>query len=530
MGAGDPWRDRDRREAEQVMIWDESWGRDWAERILVSAEQMQRIEQCLFAAGMPVEALMEKVALQIAARIQVLFPKDRYPRAGILVGAGHNGGDGLVVGRELYWEGRQVQVWLAKPELKPLTQAHARYLQALGAEFVESVQALAGCDLLIDALFGIGLDRPLKDPYGAAVAWANQSGIPIVSVDLPSGMQGETGASLGSCIQAHTTLCLGLWKRGLWQDQALDRIGHLERIEFGIPRFALEQGVGSPRPELPQLLSPPLIQQMLPQQPSLSTHKYRQGSVLLVCGSMAYSGAAVLTALGARPSGVGMVTVAAPRSLKLLLHHWVPEALVQGCEETPQGAIADLSWVEIEAYDAIALGPGLSLEGIAVLESLLDRAQDRPLVLDADGLNGIARLGVERLRSRPAATVLTPHPGEFRRLFPEIDLEDRLQAAQQGAKVAGAVVVLKGARTVIADPEGALWVNPESTPALARGGSGDVLTGVIGGLLAQGRSGLEAACVGVWWHSQAALRLESRRGSTGVDPVHLAEILSETRP
>ncbi len=245
---------------------------------------------------------------------------------------------------------------------------------------------------------------------------------------------------------------------------------------------------------------------------------------------MTYSGATVLTALGARPSGVGMVTVAAPRSLKLLLHHWVPEALIQGCEETKQGAIADLSWVEIEDYDAIALGPGLSLDGIGVVESLLDRAQDQPLVLDADGLNGVARLGVERLRSRQGTTVLTPHPGEFRRLFPEIDLKDRLQAARQGAKTAGAVVVLKGARTLIAGPEGCLWVNPESTPALARGGSGDVLTGLIGGLLAQGRSGLEAACVGVWWHSQAALRLESRRGSTGVDPVHLAEILSETRP
>ncbi len=497
-----------------------------AERILVSSAQMQGIEQSLFAAGMPVEALMEKVANRIAARIQALFPLDRYPQVGILAGAGHNGGDGLVVGRELVLEGRQVRIWLAKSEPKPLTAAHARYLQALEADFVGSVSELAGCDLLIDALFGIGLDRPLQEPYGAAVEWANQSGIPIASVDLPSGMQGETGAILGACIRAHTTFCLGLWKRGLWQDQALDKIGHLERIDFGIPPFALKAGsAGSP-----QLLSLEQIQQMLPGRPPLSTHKYRQGSVVLVCGSTSYSGAAVLTALGARPSGVGMVTIRVPRSLKLLLNHWVPEALIEGCEETANGVMADLGDLEVEEYDAIALGPGLSWEGVASLAPLLHRAEDLPLVLDADGLNGLAQLGIDRLRSRRAATVLTPHPGEFRRLFPKIDLEDRLLAAQQGAKTAGAVVVLKGARTVIAEPTGSVWVNPESTPALARGGSGDVLTGLIGGLLAQGRSAVEAACTGVWWHSQAALRLESRRGSTGVDPVHLAEILSETRP
>lgn len=495
--------------------------------ILVSTVQMQAIEQCLFSAGMPVEALMEKVATRIAARVEILFPQDRYGRVGILAGSGHNGGDGLVVGRELGLGGRRIQVWLATPDPKPLTAAHARYLRRSGAEFVESVQDLATCDLLIDALFGIGLDRALKEPYAAAVEWANRSGIPIASVDLPSGLQGDTGESLGSCIQAHTTFCLGLWKRGLWQDQVLDKIGHLERIDFGIPTFALEQELPT---EPPRLLDQNQVQQMLPGPPSPTTHKYHQGSVLLVCGSVAYSGAAVLTALGARPSGVGMVTLAAPRSLKLLLHHWVPEALVKGCAETDSGAIADLDWLECEDYDAMALGPGLSLESLPVLDSLLNRAQDVPLLLDADGLNGLAKLGIERLHSRRAPTVLTPHPGEFRRLFPTIDLQDRLTAAQRGAETTGAVVLLKGAKTVIANPQGAIWVNPESTPALARGGSGDVLTGLIAGVLAQGCSALESACAGAWWHSQAALRLENRRGSTGVDPVHLAEILAETRP
>ncbi len=493
---------------------------------VASAAQMQAVEQTMFSAGMPVEALMEKASLGMMERIRGHYPRADYPKVGILVGTGHNGGDGLVIARELMLEGRQVLIWLGNPELKPLTASHARYLSQLRTRYVSDVEDLINCSLLIDALFGIGLSRPLEDPWAKAVKWANQSEIPTISVDLPSGMDTDTGQPQGSCVQADLTLCLGLWKRALYQDEALYYLGLVERVDIGIPTFATAGSFGDPPP---RLLTPARIHQWLPPQPALDTYKYRQGHLLIIGGSKPYAGAIILTALGARPSGVGMTTVAVPESLKMLVHPALPEILVKGCSETPAGAIATLKGLDESAYTAIALGPGLTSNNPFLVDQWLTQHTATPLVLDADGLNSLAQSeGIEGIHLRKAATILTPHVGEFRRLFPDIDPSDRIQATQTAARAARAIVVLKGARTVIADPEGSVWINPESTPALARGGSGDVLTGLIGGLLAQRIDPLRAACLGVWWHSQAAIRLSQHRGLTGVDPSRLAEDLAVT--
>lgn len=491
--------------------------------ILVSAPEMASIEEKLFCAGMPVAALMEKVSLKVAHRIQVLFPQDLYPEIGILAGIGHNGGDGLVVARELALDGRRIRVWIGEGEAKPLTEQHQSYLDYLSVPFVSAPEELIGSNLLIDALFGIGLNRPLSGIWEKAIAWANQSGIPIVSIDIPSGIHSENGSVLGIAIRAQTTFCLGLWKRGLWQDPALDYLGNLERIDFGIPNVALQQ-------DFPvRLLLPAEITSIFASPLSLTTHKYQQGSLLLICGSQQYGGAAILTALGSRPSGAGMVTVAVPRSLKSVLYQWVPEMLIHGCLETSSGSIQSLEDLDPTEYTAIGIGPGLSSEVVPLIQYLLQATPEIPWVLDADGLNSLAQIGIQSLRLRQATTILTPHLGEFRRLFPEICLQDRILAAQQAAHLSQSIVVLKGARTIIADPTGQTRINPESTPALARGGSGDVLTGLIAGILAQKKSGLEAASAGVWWHSQTALSMIKQRGITGVDPVHLAAELSAKR-
>jgi hydroxyethylthiazole kinase-like uncharacterized protein yjeF len=488
---------------------------------LVSSAQMRRLEEQIFAAGMPVAALMEKVGLAVFAQLRQDFPHAQ--RIGILCGTGHNGGDGLVVGRELRLAQKGVKVWLGKPDdLKPLTADHARYLRALGAEFVDRLEELADCDLLIDALFGIGLNRPLGDPWAEAVEWANGSGIPILSLDLPSGLNDQTGKIWGCCIRASHTYALGLWKRGLWQEAALPWVGQLRRIDFGIPPWAC------PAEAVPQLLLQPWPH--FPPDPPLDTHKYRQGSLLLVAGSTAYAGAAVLAGLGSRASGVGMVTLVAPAELKELIHSALPEVLVH-----PWEGIPSLPPVAEKPFQAVAVGPGLGETRQLLLEILLRDWAGIPWVIDADGLNALAEMGVERLPENGIQAILTPHLGEFRRLFPGISLEDGLEAAQKAAAQSGAVVVLKGARTIIASPTGECWVNPESTPALARGGSGDVLTGLIGGLVARRRAQLgqamgisellSCACAGVWWHAQAAIQLVGERGPTGVDPVHLAEHL-----
>ncbi|MFQ3613909.1 MAG: NAD(P)H-hydrate dehydratase, partial [Cyanobacteriota bacterium] len=218
---------------------------------------------------------------------------------------------------------------------------------------------------------------------------------------------------------------------------------------------------------------------------------------------------------------------------KPLIHTVLPEVLVHAWEGIPT---LPPEKSPAKGFQAVAVGPGLGETRLPLLEVLLRDWTGIPWVIDADGLNGLAELGVEHLCSRGIQAILTPHLGEFRRLFPRIPLSDRIKAAQQAASQSGAVVVLKGSRTVIAAPKGQCWVNPASTPALARGGSGDVLTGLIGGLLVRwGGTGsridesilLRCACAGVWWHAQTALQLVEERGLTGVDPARLAEHLPQ---
>jgi ADP-dependent NAD(P)H-hydrate dehydratase / NAD(P)H-hydrate epimerase len=494
---------------------------------IVSAQQMREIESRMFDAGMSVAALMEKVGGLIASRIQSLFPLAVFPCVGVLVGPGHNGGDALVVARELSAQGYQLLVYQPLERCKDLTAAHAQFARSLlSIPFCPSVEDLAHCDVLIDGLFGFGLERDLEGAIATTIHTLNQWEKPTVSIDLPSGIHTDTGEVLGVAVRATHTLCLGLWKLGLVQDPALDWIGDAELIDFDIPWACIESVLGSPLP-IQRLIAPQMMQQ-LPLQRSPTTHKYKQGHLLLIGGSQKYMGSVILAGLGARASGVGMLTIAVPLSLKPLVAARLPDTVVVGCPETERGAIAHLPKdVALEKFDAIAYGPGVTTESATVLEQVLKG--DRPMILDADGLNLLVNLGIAQLHHRTALTVLTPHAGEFRRLFPALAEASPLTAAQQAAQSSGAVLVYKGACTAIASPDGRLWINPESTPALARGGSGDVLTGLMGGLMAQaqrqGRS-LEGAVQGaVWWHAQAGRWAAQHHTQMGVNAETLAESL-----
>ncbi|MDJ1185183.1 NAD(P)H-hydrate dehydratase [Roseofilum casamattae] len=217
---------------------------------------------------------------------------------------------------------------------------------------------------------------------------------------------------------------------------------------------------------------------------------------------------------------------------RCLLVAQLPEALVIGCPETEEGAIAKLpDSITLQSYQAIACGPGLTRSTLSIIEQLLDSPV--PLVLDADGLNNLVTLGISHLHQRKSPTILTPHAGEFKRLFPQIKImPDRIHAARQAASESGTVVILKGAKTAIADPDGTVWVNPESTPALARGGSGDVLAGLLGGILAQGSATVTAAAsaatAAVWWHGQAGILAAEDRSVLGVDAFHLTQYLTRS--
>lgn len=515
-------------------------------QIVVTAGQMRDIEGRLFAAGMPVAALMEKVAGLIARRIQEIIP-DNNSRVGFLIGPGHNGADALVVARELHFRGYEVWIYHPFSKLKELTSQHLQYNQNLGipcyqdvnSEESRTVEQLPDYDLLVDGLFGFGLERTLTDAIATAINQLNESHQPIISIDLPSGLHTDTGEVLGTAIRATHTFCLGLWKLGLLQDQALDYVGKAELIDFDIPLADVETVLGD-APRIRRITKTTALSTLpLPRPPV--THKYKEGHLLLICGSRRYAGGAILTGLGARASGVGMLSIAVPESLKPLLVSHLPEALIIGCPETDSGAIAELQLPEntdLSSFNAIACGPGLTQDATLIVQQVMEcdgsanAKGERPLLLDADGLNILAQMGtIPTLQKRQAVTVLTPHTGEFKRLFPNLPdaNQDRIKAVQTAAARSGAVVLLKGARTAIGNPQGAIWINPESTPALARGGSGDVLTGLLGGLLAQDVTRkipvADIAATAAWWHSQAAILAAQERTELGVDAFTLTQYL-----
>jgi hydroxyethylthiazole kinase-like uncharacterized protein yjeF len=528
------------------------------QKFVVTADQMRQIETRIFVAGMPVAALMEKVAGLIARRIQQLLKAEgssatssvrdltdrgkspegknlvnsQLPVIGVLVGPGHNGGDALVVARELHFQGFQVVIYCPFSQLKELTKSHADYARSLNIPFVDNIERLKNCDLLVDGLFGFGLEREITNHTAAAIDEINNLNIPVFSIDIPSGIHTDTGEVLGTAIRAKHTLCLGLWKMAFLQDKALEYIGSSELIDFDIPAADIAAILGE-TPAI-QRITKAWATQHLPLPRSPISHKYTNGHLLIIAGSRRYSGAAILAALGARASGIGMLSIAVPESIKPMLSSQLPEALVIGCPETHSGAISELPVaIDLSIYDAIAAGPGLTLEAAIAVESVLE--SDRPLVLDADGLNILAQLGTVPILSERSVplTIITPHPGEFKRLFPELadqTGDDRIAATQAAAQKSGATILLKGAKVCISwkDEGDSLrdsyasrtitYLNPESTPALARGGSGDVLTGLLGGLLATAHRpqfSLEISCS----NSSLVARSSRNHGSQRTDGI-----------
>ncbi|MGB6299651.1 MAG: NAD(P)H-hydrate dehydratase [Rivularia sp. (in: cyanobacteria)] len=539
--------------------------RELISQVAVTAAQMRDIEARIFAAGMPVAALMEKVAGLITRRVEEICfnfgqgdketrrqgeylkkiyspylpfsPSPPLPlspslrRVGILAGPGHNGGDALVVARELHFRGYQVKVYCPISKLKELTSQHLQYVRSLNIPCDESIENLQDCDFFIDGLFGFGLERDITEPIAGAVNNLNQWNKPIFSIDVPSGLHTDTGKVLGVAVRATHTFCLGLWKLGLLEDQALEYIGEAELINFDI-QYADVQAVLGEFPKIKRITTASALSSLpLPRQQL--THKYKEGHLLLVCGSRRYSGAAILTGLAARASGVGLLSIAVPQSLKGTMVSHLPEALIIGCPETESGAIAQLQLpnnTDLNTFDAIACGPGITLDANTILQDILDSS--KPLLLDADGLNILANMGtIQTLQKRQTSTILTPHAGEFKRLFPDIENVNlsRILAVREAAKQSGAIVLLKGSRTAIANPQGCIWINPQSSPALARGGSGDVLTGLLGGLMSQAVSrnlSIEKmVATAAWWHGSAGILAAQERTQLGVDAFTLTHYL-----
>jgi ADP-dependent NAD(P)H-hydrate dehydratase / NAD(P)H-hydrate epimerase len=486
---------------------------------IVTIAQMQAIENRMFAAGMPVAALMEKASLRITQRLLQLFPPPQ--RVGFLVGAGHNGGDALVVARELFWRGYEVLLYSPGNGFKDLTTQHYQYALTIGIPRVANVRDLNTCTLIVDGLFGFNLDRQMNSLLINTINEINGLQIPIISIDLPSGIHADTGEVLGAAIQARHTFCLGLWKYAFAQDQALPYCGQAELLRFDIPVADIQAVIG--KNNVVQMVTRQHADRYLPQQRAVLTHKYQQGHLLLVVGSWEYAGAAILAGLGAQASGVGLLSIAVPNSLKAALLQHLPDAIIIGCPETNNGVMKHLPGLDWKKYTGIAGGCGLTTEPIGVIDSLLE--QNLPLILDADGLNILANLPIDRWQKRAAPLILTPHGGEWRRLFPE--QTNRLTDVRQQAEQTKTIILSKGARTVISDGD-RTWVINNGTPALARGGSGDVLTGLVGGLVAAASAQtqlLDVVASANWWHAQAGSLAAQERGLAGVDALSLSKYL-----
>jgi hydroxyethylthiazole kinase-like uncharacterized protein yjeF len=498
-----------------------TWPARDAEHLLVSGVQMAQLEEQLFASGLPVEALMEKAALAVSRRLlQQHAEALRRTGAVVLVGPGHNGGDGLVIARELHLAGIATAIWSPFERHKPLTAAHLRHALWLGVPRLGHPPAPDGLELWIDALLGIGQQRSPGEAIETLLA-ARQRARPqqLVAVDVPTGLCADSGRLLGSAAAcAHTTYTLGLRKSGLVQDTALAWVGTLQQIELGLPPALLE---GLPQSQ-PLGLHPADLAALPPLALDPAAGKYGRGRLLLVAGSDRYRGAAALALLGADASGCGSLQAALPEAVAGELWRWLPHAvLAQSLASDGAGhlRLADLAAAHLERLDALLVGPGLGCGNATTAEAPEERGswqrlQAFPglLVLDADGLN---RLTAPWLSQRRGPTWITPHAGEFARLFPQLADQPPLEAAGNAAQESGAVVLLKGAHTVIAAPDGRRWQLLETTAETARTGLGDVLAGYAAGLGARAMAGgangdacwLAAAALA---HANAGLHLHNK--------------------
>ena len=508
---------------------------------------MAALEEQLFASGLPVEALMEKAALAITAALRCSPWWQQLQQRGalVLVGPGHNGGDGLVVARELQLAGIAVRIWSPFERHKPLTAAHWRHARWLGVPTLEQPPDPADPAVWLDALFGIGQRRPLEGPMGALLqARSRQRADGLIAIDVPSGLCADSGRPLGDgCARAALTCCIGLLKQGLVQDNALAWVGELQRIDLGLPASLL-----ATLPCLQPLLLLADDQRSSPwQAPPAAAGKYSRGRLLVVAGSDAYRGAASLCLQGASASGCGSLRAVLPEAMAAQLWQNLPHVVVSaGLGSHGEGALQleSLPASALERLDALVLGPGLGLEPELGAERGPDRRteeiweaiQQLPalLLLDADGLNRLARMGTAAawLRGRGGPTWITPHADEFQRLFPDLGGQPPLQAAAAAAECSGSCVLLKGARSVIAAPDGRRWQLGWAHPAAARAGLGDVLAGYASGrgaiALAAGAPADGALLASAALeHAQAAARAVRTEGSGGATPMAVAAALQQ---
>lgn len=505
---------------------------------VLSAESMREVDRkAIEELGIPSLVLMENAALGVVDALAESYPDAR--RIAIFCGPGNNGGDGFAVGRHLFARGYEVDLVLARGQRSPTGDAGVQLeicrRMGLAIEEISSPEGVADAlalaragDLVVDALFGTGLRRPLEGHFAELVEGLSLVPVPCLAVDLPSGLDASSPQPIGPFLQADLTVTFAAPKVAHILPPAARAVGELVVADLGIPPSLVESAEG----DLSLLLAEELAGSL--EHRPREGHKGSFGHLLVVAGSPGKTGAAVLAARAAVRGGAGLVTVAAPRALRDLVDAGCVEAMTLGVPENSAGGLsleaATLLLDFADGKSAAAVGPGLGqAEDTPEAVRQLVLRLPIPVVLDADGLNAFAGR-LDELARRKAPTVLTPHPGELGRLLgrpTEKILAGRLEAVAEAASRSRCVVILKGHASLVATPEDGIAINGTGNPGMATGGSGDVLTGLLGALLAQGYAAVEGSRLGTFLHGLAGDLAAAHQGEEALGASDLVDRLGE---
>ena len=488
--------------------------------VFTAAEMRALDARAIRELGIPGPRLMDNAGTGAAALIAGWLAPIRGKKLVVVCGKGNNGGDGFVVARRLKARGAAVRVFLVGRRAEVRGDA----ADALGrwrgrVEEVEEpsglARALGGADVIVDALLGTGVSGAARGPVAAAIEAINRAGaggVPVVALDLPSGLDSDRGAVLGPTVKAWRTVTFAGLKRSLLLAPAAAQAGAVEIGDIGVSAEEARRGITTWRLEIADARPcfPPR---------DLDAHKSRFGHLLVVAGSLGKTGAAVLAGRAALRSGVGLCTIAVPASQQPIVAAQAPEYMTEALPETAAQSLSlkakDRLLELARRMDAVALGPGLSLDPEAQeLARVLIRDLEQPIVVDADALSALAG-HLDLLRHAAGPRVLTPHPGEMARMLGttiEAVQADRIEVARTFARAHGVTLALKGAHTVIAGPDGHVAINPTGNPGMAKGGSGDVLTGIVGALLAREIEPAAALRAGCYLHGLAGDVAARERG------------------
>jgi ADP-dependent NAD(P)H-hydrate dehydratase / NAD(P)H-hydrate epimerase len=492
---------------------------------VLTAAETQGLDRETEARGTPVAELMERAGLAVARAARDLAGGSYGRRAVAVCGKGNNGGDGLVAARYLSQLGMSATAVLLEDGagLREPALGNLGRLEAVAGARIRSfsrdllAREVERADVVLDGVLGSGFRGIVEGRYAEALELMNGSPAPVVAIDIPSGVEGDTGLVRGPAVRADATVTFGAPKVGTVLMPGAMHTGSLEIADIGFPPDLIQSDL--------QLVEPEDVLARLPARDP-GGHKRGSGVVLVVAGSRRMAGAPRLVAESAYRAGAGLVTVAVPEGILSAVQSGLAEATFLPLPEGPEGSVAEAAWEAVaerlDGFDAVAVGPGLSTEGGApAFVRRLVRNSTVSVIADADALNAFAGTAGE-MAERASDLVVTPHTGEFGRLFgmpAQEVLEDRVGFVRKAAAETRSVVLLKGPRSLVAVPGGEVRVNPTGSPALSTGGSGDVLTGVLGALLARGLGPADAAIVAAYLQGMAGEIAGGRlgEGATAVD-------------